>query len=112
MAERYPDIRSWGADVVAIAVTPTFSQMAFAERVGADFPLVSDWGGETSAAYGVRYTTWKGHAGVAKRALFVVDTLGKVAYRWWTDEAEELPDLSAAMTTLQHLADASGGEIG
>lgn len=85
---------------MAIAVTPTFAQMAFADRLGVDFPLLSDWGGEVCGAYGVRYDEWKGHAGLAKRSIFVVGTDGRVSYRWYTDDAHDLPDFEEVMEAI------------
>jgi peroxiredoxin len=100
LGQRYGEIEELGASAVAIAVTSTFSQQAFARTLGARFPLVSDWGREVAAAYGVRYDVWKGHDGVAKRSLFVVDRAGVVRYRWVTEDAEVLPDFDAAIEVL------------
>ena len=94
-----------GAEVVAIAVTPTFAQMAFADRLGIDFPLLSDWGGEVSEAYGVRYDIWKGHSGLAKRAVFVVGDEGVISYRWYTDDAHDIPDVEEVIGALREAAD-------
>jgi peroxiredoxin len=90
-----------GAEVVAIAVTPTFAQMAFADQLGIDFPLLSDWGGAVSGAYGVRYDVWKGHAGLAKRAVFVVDQSGVISYRWYTDDAHDIPEVDEVVAALR-----------
>jgi peroxiredoxin len=94
-----------GAEVVAIAVTPTFAQMAFADQLGIDFPLLSDWGGAVSEAYGVRYDVWKGHAGLAKRSVFVVDRGGVISYRWYTDDAHEIPDVDEVIAALKETPD-------
>ena len=88
---------------MGLAVTPTFAQMAFARSLAVEFPLLSDWEGSAARAYGVRYEIWKGHRGLAKRSLFVVGKDGIVRYRWVTDDALELPDLSAAMDVLRRL---------
>jgi len=89
-----------GVELVAIAVTPTFAQMAFAEKLGIDFPLLSDWEGATSAAYGVRYDSWKDHAGVAKRSVFVIDREGLITYVWSNDDALTLPDFDKVMEAI------------
>ena len=101
MGRRAEEIRALGADVLAIAVTATFSQQAFAEFLGVDFPLLSDWDRSVSAAYGVQYDVWKGHRGVAKRSVFVVDQDRVVRYRWVTDDALVLPDLENAVEALR-----------
>ena len=97
------DISDRGAHVTAIAVTATFSQMAFAEHLGVGFPLLSDWGGATADAYGVRYEVWKGHEGLAKRSLFVIDREGVIRYRWVTDDALVLPGLEDPLEVLRGL---------
>jgi peroxiredoxin len=97
------EIRELGAEIVAVAVTATFSQMAFAESLGLDFPLLSDWEGSTAEDYGVRYDIWKGHRGLAKRSLFLIRPDGRIAHRWVTDDALELPDLEPLLEALRKL---------
>ena len=85
-------------------MTPTFAQMAFAEKLGIDFPLLSDWEGTTCAAYGVRYDSWKGHRGLAKRSVFIIDQDGLITYRWHSDDALTLPEFDEVMAAI--------GEVG
>jgi glutaredoxin-dependent peroxiredoxin len=94
-------MRALGADVLGVAVTATFSQQAFAASLGIDFPLLSDWDREVCAAYGVQYDVWKGHRGLAKRSVFVIDRDRVVRYRWVTDDALVLPDLDEAVEVLR-----------
>ena len=96
-----------GGRIAAIAVTATFSQMAFAKHLAVPFPLLSDWGRETCAAYGVRYDVWKEHDGLAKRSLFVIDGEGIIRYRWVTDDALETPVIEDALEPMAALG--SGG---
>jgi glutaredoxin-dependent peroxiredoxin len=98
-----PRIEAMGARIAAIAVTATFSQMAFARHLGVPFPLLSDWGRETCAAYGVRYDVWKEHDGLAKRSLFVIDGAGIIRSRWVTDDALQEPDFEDALGALAAL---------
>lgn len=88
---------------MAIAVTATFSQMAFAEQLGVDFPMLSDWEGEVANSYGVQYREWKGHTGLAKRSVFVIDRDRRVQYRWVTDDAIVEPDLEEALSVVESL---------
>lgn len=104
MGHRAGEIRALGADILAVAVTATFSQQAFAESLGVDFPLLSDWDREVCAAYGVRYDVWKGHRGLAKRSVFVIDRDGTVRYGWVTDDAQLLPDLDEAVDAVRACA--------
>lgn len=103
MGQLESQIRSLGASVAAIAVTATFSQMAFAAELGVAFPMLSDWDGSVTHGFGVQYGEWKGHAGVARRSVFVVDADGVIRYRWITDDALEEPDLGEAVEVLRTL---------
>lgn len=105
MGQIAPRIRERGGQIAAIAVTATFSQQAFAEGLAVDFPLLSDWDREVCSAYRVRYDVWKGHTGLAKRSLFVIDTGKVVRYVWSTDDALQLPDLTEAVSVFQDLVD-------
>lgn len=100
MGRRAGEIRGRGAEILAVAVTATFAQQAFAESLGVDFPLLSDWDRTVCAAYGVRYDVWKGHRGLAKRSVFVIDRDRTVRYRWVTDDALVLPDLDVVVAAL------------
>lgn len=96
-------MEAMGGRIAAIAVTATFSQMAFAKHLGVPFPLLSDWRRETCAAYGVRYEVWKEHDGLAKRSLFVIDGDGVIRYRWVTDDALETPVIEDALDAVAAL---------
>jgi len=109
LGQMTPRIRELGAEHVAIAVTATFSQIAFSEKLGVDFPMLSDWEGEIAHRYGVQYDVWKGHSGLAKRSVFVIDTDGTIVYRWVTDDALTLPDLEEAFSALQAVSPTSAG---
>ena len=103
MGEEAHRIEALGGRIAAIAVTATFSQMAFAKHLAVPFPLLSDWGRETCAAYGVRYDVWKEHDGLAKRSIFVIDREGIIRYRWVTDDALETPVIEDALEALASL---------
>ena len=109
MGQVAPQVEAMGGRIAAIAVTATFSQMAFAKHLGVPFPLLSDWGRETCAAYGVRYDAWKEHDGLAKRSIFVISRDGTIRYRWVTDDALETPDLEHVLESMASLAGADPG---
>lgn len=104
MGQAAPQVEAMGGRIAAIAVTATFSQMAFAKHLGVPFPLLSDWGRKTCAAYGVRYDVWKEHDGLAKRSIFVIDRGGTIRYRWATDDALERPVFEHALESMTSLA--------
>ena len=101
MGQLTPEIRSLGAEPVAIGVSSIFAQQAFAESLGVDFPLLSDWDGAVTRSYGVQYDEWKGHAGLAKRSVFVINPDSTIGYFWRTDNAHEVPDLNEAVASLR-----------
>jgi peroxiredoxin len=103
LGQAAPRVEAMGGRIAAVAVTATFSQMAFAQHLGVAFPLLSDWQRETCRAYGVRYDVWKEHDGLAKRSLFVIDPRGTIRYRWVTDNALETPDIDEALDVLASL---------
>ena len=109
MEQLLDTVHSLGASAVAIAVTATFSQQQFATDLQVRFPLLSDWNRQVSTAWGVSYDEWKGHRGVAKRAVFVIDTDGTVKYRWVTDDALVLPDYDEMIAVLRELHRGRGG---
>jgi peroxiredoxin len=96
-------VREAGGQIVAVAVSSVFAQQAFARHLEAPFPMVSDWNRTVSPAYGVQYDVWRGHRGVAKRSVFVIDRDGRVRYRWVTDDATVLPDFDEAIQALRGL---------
>jgi peroxiredoxin len=83
-----------------VAVTATFSQMEFARRLDLDYPLLSDWEGTVAAAYRVRYATWKGHSGLAKRSVFIIDRNRRITFRWHTEDALVEPDYAELLAAV------------
>src|SRR5512135_1838235 len=63
--------------VFGVSVDSHYSNAAFARALRLDFPLLSDWKREASAAYGVLIP----QAGISGRALFLVDKRGRLAWR-------------------------------
>jgi len=101
LGQRAGELRELGADILAVPVTAPFAQQAFAATLDIDFPLLSDWDRVACGSYGVRYQVWKGHAGVAKRSVFVIDTSGVIRYRWVTEDALILPDLDEVVSAVE-----------
>ena len=108
MGHAHSRVTAAGGSIAAVAVTPTFSQMAFAGHTGVGFPLLSDWGGLVAEAYGVLYDEWKGHTRVAKRSVFVIDTNNLIRYAWATDDALVLPPLIEAVELLEAVSGEKG----
>jgi len=94
-------LQNENTQVVAITVDSPFALDAWAAKEGYEFPLLSDFNKEVSAAYGVLYENLIGFRGIAKRSAFVVDKQGAVQYAWITEDAGKLPELDPIRDCLQ-----------
>lgn len=93
------------AEVLAVSVDSPFTLAKFKEDQALNFPLLSDFNKEVSAAYGCLYDTFVlGLKGVAKRSAFVIDGAGVIRYAEVLESAGELPNFEAIQQTLQTLA--------
>jgi peroxiredoxin len=92
------------AQILAISVDSVFTLGKFKEEQHLNFPLLSDFNKETSAAYGALYDTFVfDMKGVSKRSAFVIDKEGIVRYAEVLEAAPDLPNFSAIQTTLSEL---------
>ncbi|MET0231093.1 MAG: redoxin domain-containing protein [Rhodanobacteraceae bacterium] len=78
--EMLPVFRDYDAQILGISVDGVWSHAAFAANRTLHFPLLADFEpkGEIARRYGVYDAT----AGVAERALFVIDADGVVRWRY------------------------------
>ena len=83
--------------MLGISVDSKHSSAAFAEHLHLDFPLVSDFNKDITQAYGVLRD-----GGFAERALFVIDTAGKIAYAH-INAIGEVPDNGPVFEVLRQL---------
>jgi peroxiredoxin len=90
-AEHYSTWRDLSAEVIAISVDSAFVNQRFALDCNADFPILSDFNKDVARAYGVLYEEFMGMKGVSKRAAFVVDRSGVVAFSWVSEDPGLLP---------------------
>ena len=61
--------------VLGVSMDSTFSNAAFADKIGVNFPLLSDWGGDITKEYGIYNPQYK----AARRVTFLIDKEGKIA---------------------------------
>ena len=89
------------ADVLGISVDSLYTLAAFKTDHNLNFPLLSDFNKEVSAAYGALYETFGfGMKGVSKRAAFIVDADGMIAYAEVLEKAGDQPDFLAIKEVL------------
>ncbi|HIA05774.1 MAG TPA: redoxin domain-containing protein [Flavobacteriales bacterium] len=87
--------------VLAISVDSPHTLTRFKEEQRLNFPLLSDFNKEVSAAYGSQYEEFVLEMKkVAKRSAFVVDSEGKILYAEVLEEAGDLPNFDAVITAL------------
>jgi peroxiredoxin len=60
--------------VLGVSMDSAFANKAFADQIGVTFPLLSDWGGETTRKYGVYLDKYK----AARRINFLIGKDGKI----------------------------------
>lgn len=84
------------AQILGISVDSPFTLAKFKEENNYQFPLLSDFNKEVSAAFGALYAEFAlGLKGVAKRSAFVLDEDHKVIYAEVLESAGDLPDFAA-----------------
>src|SRR5436309_12742472 len=60
--------------VLGVSMDSTFSNAAWAEKIGVTFPLLSDWGGDVTKQYGLYNPKYK----AARRITYLIAKSGKV----------------------------------
>ena len=90
------------ATVVGICVDAPFSNAAFAEKNGLNFPILSDYTRAAVNAYGIAHNDFAGMPGytASKRAVFVVDAAGVVTYEWVGPNPGVLPPFDEITAAL------------
>ena len=92
------------AQVFGISVDSVFTLGKYKEDQQLNFPLLSDFNKEVSAAYGSLYDSFVfDMKGVSKRSAFVIDKQGIVQYAEVLETATDLPDFTAIQKTLAGL---------
>ena len=92
------------AQVFGISVDSVFTLAKYKEDQQLNFPLLSDFNKDVSAAYGSLYDSFVfDMKGVSKRAAFVIDKQGIVRYAEILETASDLPDFTTIQKTLAEL---------
>ncbi len=94
------DYEGLDAQVYGISVDSPFAQEAFAKANGFNFPLLSDFNKDVSAAYDVLFEDLLGFKGVSKRSAVVVSKDGDVVYSESSDDPKQLPNFDALKAAL------------
>src|SRR5881628_3164550 len=78
--------------VLGVSVDSAFANKAFADSIGVTFPLLSDWGGETTRKYGIYVDKYK----AARRVNFLIGRDGKILEEQIDNEAIDPTKIVAA----------------
>jgi peroxiredoxin len=97
--------REMDAEVVAISVDSPYALARFREDCGAEFPFLSDFHRDASAAFGVlrEAPLGPGLRNTSDRAVFVIDAGGTVSYTWHSTNPSLLPpfeEIKAAVRAI------------
>ena len=98
---RYSNVN---AEVIGISVDSVFTLKRYKEDQQYNFPLLSDFNKEVSAAYGSLYQEWiLEMKGVSKRSAFIIDKKGIIRYAQVLETAGDIPDFGAINLLLDSL---------
>jgi len=98
LQENLPRFKELNAQVLGISIDSRHSHKAFAEHLGLEFPLLSDFDKQVCQAYGVLR-----QGGFAERALFVIDRQGIIRYAH-VNPIGEVPDNKPVLDVLRKLS--------
>lgn len=90
------------ANVVGISVDQPFSLAAFKKQNNLNFPLLSDFTEAVSRQYGGVHENFVSIRGLnaSKRAVFVLDKQGVIAYQWVSDDPGKEPNYNEVEETV------------
>lgn len=95
---------SLNAIVFGLSVDSVFTLKKYKEEQQYNFPLLSDFNKEVSAAYGSLYDNWiLDMRGVSKRSAFLIDKEGVIRYAEVLENAGEVPDFGKINSILSQL---------
>ena len=99
--DQHKTLGSTDCVVLGISVDAPFSNNAFRDANGIDYPLLSDVHREVINAYGVTFENFAidGYT-VAQRSVFVVEADGTIGYAWYAENPGVEPDYDALFAHL------------
>jgi len=93
-----------GVKVYGVSVDSPFVNKKFAEDNKLPFPLLSDFNRDAAKAYGVLMEDLIGLKNVSKRAAFVIDRSGTIAYAWEGENPGVEPNYEEVRKAVQNAA--------
>ena len=94
LRDRSDDLAAAGVRPLAISRDSVWSHAEWVQTLGVDVPLLSDWNGEATRAFGVAVELG-GMQDVAARSAFLIEDAEVICASWML--GRELPDLDAVI---------------
>jgi len=91
LRDRSEDLAAAGVRPFAISRDSVWSHAAWAQTLGVDVPLLSDWNGEATRAFGVAAELLE-MRDVASRTAFLIEDAKTIRHTWGL--GRELPDIA------------------
>ncbi|HEY4620648.1 MAG TPA: redoxin domain-containing protein [Gaiellaceae bacterium] len=98
LRDRSDDLAAVGVRPLAISRDSVWSHAAWAQSLGVDVPLLSDWNGEATRAFGVAVELG-GMEDVAARSAFLIEDGQTIRAVWML--GRELPDIDAVIAAAR-----------
>ena len=98
LRDRSEDLAAAGIRPLAISRDSPWSHAAWAQTLGVDVPLLSDWNGEAIRAFGVAFEPL-GMMDVAARSAFLIEDGETIVAAWML--GRELPDIDAVIAAAR-----------
>jgi peroxiredoxin len=98
LRDRSDDLAAAGIRPLAISRDSAWSHAAWAQSLGVDVPLLSDWNGDAVRAFDVA-TEITGMQGVAARSAFLIEDGESIRAAWKL--GGELPDIDAVIAAAR-----------
>jgi glutaredoxin-dependent peroxiredoxin len=100
LRDRSDDLAAAGIRPFAISRDSPWSHRAWAQTLGVDVPLLSDWNGDATRAFDVAFEPL-GMSDVAVRSAFLIRDGDTIEAAWML--GGELPDVDAVIETARAL---------
>jgi peroxiredoxin len=98
LRDRSEDLAEASVRPLAISRDSPWSHRAWAEVLGVGVPLLSDWNGEATRAFGVAFEPL-GMVDVAARSAFLIEDGETIVAAWML--GSELPDIDAVIEVVR-----------
>ena len=95
LRDRSAEFETAGVRAMGISRDSPWTHLAWAQALDLSFPLLSDFNGEATRAFGVAHE-FRGLRDVSRRSAFLLGTAGTVLGAW-RYASSEVPDLDALL---------------